>query len=186
MSENLKVNANSSVLEHKRKHNLLVDGLPEIIDEKMQQGETMEGYAFALGIKENLTIDGIYASAVKNGNKLTLVLAVDLIRTGTVVGDITVGTFQLPEEVADKIYPSLVGDYYFVDNRVIDAWYNDSNFADLSSFVRKGSGADKNNLYFIMNVGPVNDKLSIDAKAYYRYELTILLSDNLIPETQGE
>lgn len=28
MSENLKVNANSSVLEHKRKHNLLVDAVP--------------------------------------------------------------------------------------------------------------------------------------------------------------
>lgn len=144
--------------------------------------ENMEGYSFVLGTKENLTIDGIYASAVKNGNKLTLVLAVDLTRTDTVVNDIVLGTFILPQEVANKIYPSLVGSNLFVDNRVIDAWYNDSNFAELSSFVRKGMDEQSNRLYFIMNVGPVNDNLALNTKAYYRYEVTLLLSDNLIPQ----
>lgn len=140
--------------------------------------ENMTGYSFILGTKENLTIDGVYAGAVKNGNKLTLVVAVDLTRTGTIADDINFGTFTLPQDIASKIYPSLVGSFEFVDNKVINAWYNDSAFADLSSFVRKNG----NNLAFWINVGPANDKLTLNTKAYYRYELTLLLSDNLIPQ----
>ena len=82
--------------------------------------ENMSGYTFDLGTgTENLDREVIYAGAVKNGNKLTLVVALNVTRTDTLGGTmgLTIGEFFIPQAVLNKLIPTLIGGYNFLDAR---------------------------------------------------------------------
>ena len=138
--------------------------------------EKMEGYSFTLGTHEKLTIEGVYAGAVKNGNKLTLVIALDITRTDTVSGDMNLGVFNIPADVSEKLIPAVVGLYSYLDNKVVNAWANDATTKELQLYCNKGTNSVRP--YF--NQDPIN-QLSLNTKYYVRYEVTFLLSENLIP-----
>ena len=137
--------------------------------------ERMTGYSFAAGTgNANLTREFVYAGAVKNGNKLTLVVAVNLTRTDTITGgDVNIGVFGVPSDILARLYPAEVGGYNYLDNKIIQAWKSDSTSVPLTSYVLKSSGVQ-----IRVNGGVVNN-LELNTKYYYRYEVTFLLSTNL-------
>lgn len=136
--------------------------------------ENMSGYTFAKGSETtNITREFVYSGVVKNGNKITFVIAVNLTRTDDVTSDVTVGNFSVPTAVFNKLYPTLIGGYYYLDNKIIQAWRSDSGYVDLTSYILKGVSVQ-----FRINVGAINN-LPLNTKHYYRYEVTFLLSENL-------
>ena len=137
--------------------------------------EKMEGYSFAFGEVSNLTIEGVYAGAVKNGNKLTLVIACNLTRTGTCSNSV-LGLFTLPSEVLAKLIPTNVGAYPYLDNEVVKSWSNDSTYVNTICYLQKFS----TNVQLKVDATPLNS-LTLNTKYYFRYEVTFLLSENLIP-----
>lgn len=180
-NENLKVNANSSVLEHKRKHNLLVDGLPTIINEKMEQGETMEGYSYVRNASGGFTFEPIYGSVVKNGNKITFVIACNITKTDASAITCELGQFIVPDNIFDKLYPTQIGTYEFIDVRELQCSQNEGLHKFVNGYVEKKEASVK----FVFD-DTIGDKLTLNTKYYLRYELTLLLSDNLIPEPETE
>lgn len=138
--------------------------------------ENMSGYSFELIENTGITIEGVYAGCVKNGNKLTFVLAVNLTRTDTVDADVQIGAFAVPDDVWSKLYPTQIGGYPFLDVKSIFAFVSESSYKELTSYIMKAS--DK--IRFNVNKSPINS-LVLNTKYYYRYEATFLLSENLIP-----
>lgn len=140
--------------------------------------ENMTGYSFNKGSESTeVTRDFIYAGVVKTGNKITFVIALNLTRTGTQSGGLQIGQFVLPQAIKDKIYPSEIGGYSYVDVKIVQAWASDSNSKDLQLYCVKNV---QGNLNVNLNETPVN-ALTQNTTYYVRYELTLLLSDNLIP-----
>ena len=98
MAENLKVNANSSVLEHKRKHNLLVDAVPvkdtdgnykifeNIVD---NQGNTrfIEG---DITIQEVSGVSKLFGKWSLSGSHLLIVLALGIANATEIINGTTI------------------------------------------------------------------------------------------------
>ena len=109
MSENLKVNANSSVLEHKRKHNLLIEALGLNEDGKFKILENIldnEGHPRFIegnGTPGNF-ISQPFCKYSLSGTHLMFVVA-GLVEPQTIGANEVLGNFLLPEWIASKIYP---------------------------------------------------------------------------------
>ena len=180
MNENLKVNANSSVLEHKRKHNLLVENLPTIINEKMEQGETMEGYSAQI-YSELPNLNVVYAGVCKNGNKITFVIAFDFTTNAeqtSVQG--TICAFVIPSDIGAKLYAYTDAPFTnSLDKKVLECWKTASTHIDGNEYAYK-----QNNQ--VIEINCAVSGLSASTKYICRIEKTFLLSENLVPETQGE
>ena len=119
----------------------------------------------------------VYCSACKNGNKLTLVVAMKYTPSadkpaGT---DIYAGFFSIPSAIANKIYPIGTPDL----NNVVDIRKGiaattvivnvDMTFRCLKT---SATGLE----IYVRNLAQLN----INTVYYIRYELTILLSDNMV------
>ena len=139
--------------------------------------ENMNGYSFVLGSPNNLTITGIYAGVVKNGNKITFAVAVNLKRTDT-VSTSRLGVFTIPQAVFNRLYQSQIGGYDYLTIDEKSAWSNDTSDKKLQVYSFKGSGTQ---IVIDMNPVPLNE-LTANTDYYFRYEFTLLLSDNLIPQ----
>ena len=137
--------------------------------------ENMSGYSAELSTKTNLTIENIYTGAVKNGNKLTLVIALNLTRTGD-VGSGQVISISIPSDVGAKLYPVNVGGNDILDAKKINALTTFYTGVNLSSFIGKASNTL---LQLFIATGELNSNLELNTKYYYRYEATFLLSNNL-------
>ena len=141
--------------------------------------ENMSGYSFNKGSEtENLTKDFIYAGVCKNGNKITFVVACNLTRTAELLASPTLGYFTLPKAVADRIISSTIATYEYVTVDERPAWANDSTNKLLQIYSYK-TGQDNKNIRMDMNRAPIN-LLTANLKYYFRYEFTVLLSENLI------
>lgn len=141
--------------------------------------ENMEGYSFTLGHIDNLTTTGVYAGVVKTGNKITFAVAVKFRRTDTMLNAGRLGLFTIPKSVFDRLYQAQIGlyDYLTVDEK--PAWSSDSQNKAIQVYSYKSGGGDTN-VVIDMNLDPLNE-LTINTDYYFRYEFTLLLSDNLIP-----
>lgn len=136
--------------------------------------ENMSGYDFLkLSETAGLTREFVYAGVVKNGNKITYVVAVNLTRTGTVAGGTaTLGFFQNPSAIQDALYPSNIGGGNYLDLRSVDAWQDEATKVETIGYIAKGSGG------ISAYANKLND-LTLNTKYYFRYEATFLLSNNL-------
>lgn len=139
--------------------------------------ENMSGYAFSIGNSTGFTYEGIYAGAVKTGNKLTLVVAINITKTDADAITCELGRFTIPQSVYDKLFPTQVGTYEFLDVRQQYCAINENSGAFACGYVEKV--IDNKVRFSIDDV--IGDKLTVNTKYYARYELTLLLSDNLIP-----
>lgn len=139
---------------------------PEIV-------ESMSGYSLEMGTVTNLTIEPIYAGIVKNGNKLTFVFACNLTKTATITQQPKLCYLTVPPAVFNKLYPAQVGSFYYLDNKVVQAWDAYNSFKDQKSFIEKTA------IRLALTNNDVN-ALELNTKYYYRYEVTFLLSDSLI------
>lgn len=138
--------------------------------------ENMSGYSYTALTKTNVTMENIFCGAVKNGNKLTLVYALNVTRTDTVSGDTQIGYFTVPNDVASKLYPTTIGLYGgYLSASAINVFDSDVSYKTICGYTTKIS---TNRVYLIVSAVEMN-KLTANTKYYLRYEVTFLLSDNL-------
>lgn len=136
--------------------------------------ENMTGYSFAKQSPLGFTIDYVFASIVKNGNKLTAVIAANITRTDSVPDASNIGRFNIPAAVAAKLYPTYIGNYNVLDMHKVSVSKDGINFTDLLSRVYKG-----NNEFSVFLTATTLNTLDLNEKYFLRYEITFLLSDNM-------
>lgn len=135
--------------------------------------ENMSGYSASLATNTGYTIENVYTSACKNGNKITFVTAVNITKTdANASASIQIATFNIPAAISAKLYPVNVGGSNFLDNKVIKAFSDFLTSVDVTSAYTKGT-----NLAFVV-ANTAN--MVVNTKYYYRYEATFLLNDSLI------
>ena len=137
--------------------------------------ETMAGYTYTkFSETTNLTREFIYAGVVKNGNKLTLALAINLTRTGDIAGNSAVlGFFAVPTSVANKLYPVNIGGYDYLSCQKLQAWEGENTPQDVYTNIQKAGDS------LILYANHL-DNLTLNTKSYLRVEVTFLLSENLV------
>lgn len=124
----------------------------------------------------NYEYEYIYAGAVKNGNKLTLVVALNLTKkTGALDYSVGLGNIYLPQSVYDKLYPTNVGQYPFLDVKEFAVFNSHTSSVNVKGYVEKTGGYAK----FLLGA---TQNMVVDTKYYVRYEVTFLLSNSLISE----
>lgn len=134
--------------------------------------ELMKGYSFEPSSTPNIDISFNYVGAVKNGNKLTFVLSFEITRHEGSTSNPTLGFFDLPLSIYNKLMPSAVGGYNFLDCKVVDAFPNHLTSLPVYAYISK----HYNRLQVVLNAV---SNLATDTTYYCRYEATFLLSDNL-------
>lgn len=138
--------------------------------------ENMSGYnAVIPSSSANTIFEPIYAAAVKNGNKLTFVIACNLTRIGNEENFNAITFTSIPSSVFNKIVPVTVGNSSVIDTKIINC------FTTLSSSIQARCWFNKGNNN---NAGVYINTLNMvqNAKYYCRYEITILLKDNLVSQ----
>lgn len=153
---------------------MLTSDKPEISAEKPVV-EVMDGYSFERGYSgSTYDINVTYASAVKNGNKLTLALAFSIKLKSDTIDDAfpIVGKFTIPSSLFNRLVPDVNGrvDY----KRVIFV----KDIPDSSLIPLVMTSYKKEGKVNIDIIAP-NDALSLNKIYYSRYEVTFLLSDNM-------
>ena len=134
--------------------------------------EQMSGYSFSLPASPMLT--PAYASACKNGNKLTLVVSGVFNRGESADTFTEVCSFIVPEEIYNKLIP--LSGFNSIDNKVIIIYKNNYSTKTLPAVMTKETG----NKLRLGAYGPNQIDASTDYA--FRYEVTFLLGENLIPE----
>lgn len=146
--------------------------------------EKMSGYSFTPDTTQDsfITKNYIYASCVKNGNKITFVVFV----TFTCLTDITSGTplyfgeFEIPNSVYEKLIPYTQGT---AQNTLETKNVRLMNVSSTASTPPNGSAfllkqPDNKISLTVYNSGGLVQGNSFNV----RYETTMLLSDNMIPQ----
>lgn len=137
--------------------------------------ENMNGYAFYGRTPAKLGVDYVYAGAVKNGNKLTLAIAMNITPSEVDNSLTIVGNFAIPAEVWNKLIPSNIGGF---GNAYEIKSVGFRRYADveipISVMLQQGASG-------IVNVYLVNKGWTADETYYGRIEATFLLSENLAP-----
>ena len=144
---------------------------PEII-------ESMSGYSASLkATDEDYEIENVYTSAVKNGNKLTLVCAFKITQlkpSGAL--DMVVVRFNIPSAVGAKLYPTLILNNNCLSYDGTNAQPTDQYSGTVSCdaiWLKYGNTQVGVNLYKY-------NGLTQNQEYYVRLEKTFLLADNLI------
>ena len=137
--------------------------------------ETMTGYSFDVdqSLPENINL--IYVGAVKNGNKLTLVIAGKITGKTTTASPL-IGEFRVPLDVANKLVPD-------VDlSSALDVKELQFISAVTSAPVKKQAYMYKSGNSIGVQIFYTNSTLEDETEYFFRYEATFLLSDNLLPQ----
>lgn len=140
--------------------------------------ENMAGYSYYHSVQDGITLNPIYCGVVKNGNKLTLVIFGKAQRTGDIANNFAeFGVFIIPKTVADKIYPTPLGNQTnAVLSKTIQLFSAPNSKIDCNVIVNKYLSSNQNKLQVYM-YGMSN--LALNTEYQYRIEMTFLLSDNL-------
>lgn len=139
--------------------------------------ENIPNLSATSGTVTNLTKTDVYAGAAKNGNKLTFAYAFEATRTDTVAsGSKELLYFNIPAELWNKLYVvigslTLSRSKYLASNLV-----NSANDKELIITLQK----TQNNTVLITSSSDELNKLTLDQSYYIRFEVTFLLSDNLV------
>ena len=134
--------------------------------------EKMTGYSFAERTSEHATLEYVYAGAVKNGNKLTFALAMNITLLDT-TKEFVVGEFTIPESIGANLYPETIGSYPYLDLKKQNMFSNHATGVDcFLRCIKDGNTKIK------IELG-ATDSASQNTKYYFRYEITFLLSENL-------
>ena len=140
--------------------------------------ETMTGYSYNQPSADtNITKNVAYAGVVKNGNKLTFVIAMTIKRTGAVGGPyIAYGSFVIPTAVANKLYqiPELSNVLATCILQGFSSIYSDP--IEIPAYITKEAGGT---IRFTTYKGSLDSLLTLDTTYYVRFEVTFLLSENL-------
>lgn len=134
--------------------------------------ERMVGYSYSMpSVIAEATTNITYASVVKNGNKVTMVITGEVTRTASVPdGNLILGSFNIPSSVGQKLIPVRLAWLSFV-NVYFAEDYNAGK--TLNALAIKDS-----NQTIRFSVYGIN-ALDLNTKYYARLEVTFLLSDNM-------
>lgn len=136
--------------------------------------EDMTGYEYYTEVQAGWTKELVYAGAVKNGNKLTLVAAVNVTKTDAgATGYCLLGNFVVPASVGSKLFPADIGGYGVLDLKYISIAYDLYDVIQAKVYTEKPSST----ILAMYLIG--SDISALNKKYYIRYEATFLLSDNL-------
>ena len=136
--------------------------------------EKMSGYSATLSTQTNWLIEKVYISAVKNGNKLTFVVALNLTKLDAGAANFfNLGSLTIPSAIGEKLYPATVGLYQFLDNKVINAFSSYDNHVSCPAYIAKSSDT-----LLLVTMGDASNFV-VGTKYYFRYEATFLLNDSL-------
>ena len=134
--------------------------------------EKMSGYSFEL---YGSAVTPAYAGAVKNGNKITFVVA-GTLQTGASHPDGSsygIGVFKFPSAIGDQLYP-------IAGSRLADT---------ITPFISSLYSAPANAVTICSKLASttiaievLSNQLATETEYEFRYEITFLLSDNLVPE----
>lgn len=139
--------------------------------------EDMSGYGFALNTSiTGYTLEAVYAGAVKNGNKVTFVAAINITRTEDgLSGNPNLFRFTIPSAIGAKLIPTQIGGYTYLANYVSHFWKSGWSKQDVITYFNKNVNSS-----ILFNAdGAINTALEKDTKYYLRVEATFLLSDSL-------
>lgn len=137
--------------------------------------ENMSGYDYETATIASTTLVYNYIGAVKNGNKLTIVVDGKLTPTSSTPYNVNLGWFKMPSDVIAKLVPT--------DGVVA--------FGTIGFYTATGSSAPKQigTQYYksgteavliqLMSVSPLAGVLTADTTYRFRIEQTFLLSENL-------
>lgn len=134
--------------------------------------ENMSGYSY-IPKTGNFSFSHQYVSVVKNGNKITFVVACVFTPTNSFSGYISIGDFTIPASIGNKLYSTPIdGLNYVLDIRHAKMYSGISSYIDVSYRMDKISNT---------NIRVLLDAQNVVANTNYtfRYELTFLLSDSL-------
>ena len=135
--------------------------------------EKMQGYAYLPRTKENITITPIYASCVKNGNKVTFVQFLELTRTGDVENNNAIlGAFAIPSSIGAKLYPYNLTLSNVLDSKFVQAFSSFTSKLDIPTLCVKLNDAQIYSMAFNLQ------NMALNTKYMFRYEVTFLLSNN--------
>ena len=140
--------------------------------------ENMSGYSFTKSTNPNFAITYNYVGAVKNGNKLTLVIS-GIINFSAIPSSnlARIGAFVIPSSIGSKIFPYNIGSLNdVVDNKKVSFANTYSAYVDLPSVMFKNSDTEVELRLYNMPADMVNINYN------FRYEVTFLLSENLASE----
>ena len=139
--------------------------------------ENMSGYSLTKQTTAGVTKDWTYAGAVKNGNKLTFAVAIEIKRSSDFTNDyMGLCLFNIPSSVGQKIYPStLAGLNNGLSIININAW---SAFTANAKTLRVAITKSSNTAIDIQVLAGLQS-LTAETTYYARFEVTFLLSENL-------
>ena len=133
--------------------------------------EKMSGYSAVVRTVANWTFEKVYIGAVKTGNKLTFVVALNITKDdASAISNPTMIELWMPSAIGAKLYPNSVS---CLSNQRVPAYSNFNTFVGLDSFMTKNSDSLS---YLAINNG---SDLTVGQQYYYRFEVTFLLSDSL-------
>lgn len=135
--------------------------------------EKMSGYSAVIPSSTGWTKEKVYIGAVKNGNKLTLVVALNLTKGAGAISNPKLCQITIPASVGSKLYDTQIGLYSFLDNRVLNAWSAYDNHVEAVAYIGKTSNT------LLTYVLDNTTNFVQDTKYYIRYEATFLLSDDI-------
>lgn len=132
--------------------------------------ENMTGYSYEPKTLTNATFNYKYVGVVKNGNKLTVVIA-GVLNTSVPDNVYTLGLFTIPTDVGAKLYPlNTANQIAFIQTTANIDYFNSVNVHGV--FVKS---SDR---YFDFRLYPKNVEANTDYLV--RIEQTFLLSDSLV------
>lgn len=138
--------------------------------------ENMTGYAFYQpAAVTGFETEVLYASCVKNGNKITLVSYVRFKRTAEVTPpNLGMGTFVIPVDLLNNLVPTTISGVDVLDLKSVDAFFAFNNA------VQKLVSLEKSATYVTMSMRYGSGTLfTLNTDYYVRYECTLLVSANM-------
>ena len=142
--------------------------------------ESMSGYSFTKSTENDpaeVSVEYLYVSVVKNGNKITFVCFVKINRLASISTGgalIGLGTFSVPKSVGNNLIPEALN--RLSSTKVyVSSSYNTGTEIPLNVYKNEGVGAD----YITFRYYSGND-LTANTDYYARAEVTYLLSENMV------
>lgn len=134
--------------------------------------ENMSGYSMIKYTSANMDFNYVYGGAVKNGNKLTAVIAVKITSHTTTPSLIHFANILIPASVLNNLYPTAIGGYgAALDIKMVNFHQYINAPKEIPVLIQKeGSGIG----FYLYNSG-----LTSEVEYYGRVEVTFLLNDNL-------
>ena len=142
----------------------------------LANGEKIEDVSF--NIEDIAITNGVnfsYVSCAKNGKKITFAIAGTFTRNENTTSNSNIGFFSIPKVIGDKLYPDENG---YLANLKLTMFSSATTSISIDTVMRKNQYENFDNLsiqFFSIGITP-----TMGTTYSFRYELTFLLSDNLI------